>query len=404
MSIETVYAYTDFHSAMSHVLGITPVVAVLRAVGCFPYTLSPGHQTVGVRVSWVAAAWSVVVVIAMMVSCVASITMHYTRHHASHNIMKDILITYWYLLLLVLYIYLATYAHRLAGVLRLLMASGVSVRRRIWGMEDTPVMVGVVVFLAGTCLSLAFTESSSSNPVSEVLKQVVDRTADLTITVLLTVLYALVKLLSVEMEDTVTALAYATTRPQDVGVSGDPALCASSTSKQSFPPQHTPPATSTQHPPTPQQHLWTPDNDSFHTNSTALGQALSPPPPTGRPCKPSAVDSFPSPVLHLLALDDIIREVVGYASPPLLLLLLNAAASTTMFLYNAIATSSAYYIGFISVLVARMVQIVLIPDPMTRKVSTLLNLVSSLVLMFNIYYYLETNVNFFMLSEFRQIH
>lgn len=348
--------------------GVAPVLAVFRALGGFPYTWRPSRQAEGVRVSWIAAAWTTLVVSVMMTFCVASVTTHYTWHLGPRHIMRDLLITYWYLLVIILYLYLAMRAHRLARVLRLLAAAGVSVWRRSWGLEDAPVMAALVVFLTGTCLSISFTDISTSHTVGKVLRVMADRTADLTIAVLLTVFYALVKLLSVEMEDTVAALAHATTTAPGRGVSGSEwhTPDTSTQSPQSHS-QHR--ITNSQHPQTPQQHKFP---NSLITTTTTQEHAFKPPQPSGRRSKPPAAALLPhvSPVLHLLALDDILREIVLYASPPLLLLLLNAAASTTMFLYSAIATSSAYYVGFISVLVARMVQIVLIPDPMTRKVNT----------------------------------
>lgn len=348
--------------------GVTPVLAVLRALGGFPYTWCPSRQTEGVRVSWVAAAWSTLVVSVMMIFCVASVTTHYTLHLGARHVMRHLLITYWYLLVMVLYLYLAMRAHRLARVLRLLAAAGVSVWRRSWGLEDAPVMAAVAVFLTGTCLSISFTDISTSHPVGDVLRLMADRTADLTITVLLTVFYALVKLLSVEMEDTVAALAYATTTALGRGVSGSEWHTPDTSTQRPLSHSHHS-ITNTQHPQTPQQHKF---RNSLITTTTTQEHAFQSPSLSGRRSKHPAAALLPhvSPVLHLLALDDVLREVVGYASPPLLLLLLNAAASTTMFLYSAIATSSAYYMGFISVLVARMVQIVLIPDPMTRKVNT----------------------------------
>lgn len=353
--------------------GVSPVLAVLRAVGGFPYTWRPSQQTADVRLSWVAAAWSIVVVTVMVTFCVASITMNYMWRHEARNIMRDILVTYWYILVTLLYLYLIVHAHRLARVLRLLAAAGVSVWRRSWGREDAPVMAAVMMFLTGSCLSVSFTESSSSL-VGEVLKQVGDRTADFTITVLLTVFYALVKLLSVEMEATVAVLAHATTPAPGVAVGGDLVCHTPDTNTQLLQSPYQHHITNTLHPQALTQHRCTPRNkvsNVFHTNMETQEQALRSPPPSGRPSKPPATGLLPlSPVLQLLALDDILREVVGYASPPLLLLLLNASASTTMFLYSAIATRSFYYVGFISVLVARMVLIVLIPDQMIRKVHT----------------------------------
>ncbi|XP_050721948.1 uncharacterized protein LOC127001466 [Eriocheir sinensis] len=356
--------------------GVTPVLAVLRALGGFPYTWCPSRQTEGVRVSWVAAAWSTLVVSVMMIFCVASVTTHYTLHLGARHVMRHLLITYWYLLVMVLYLYLAMRAHRLARVLRLLAAAGVSVWRRSWGLEDAPVMAAVAVFLTGTCLSISFTDISTSHPVGDVLRLMADRTADLTITVLLTVFYALVKLLSVEMEDTVAALAYATTTALGRGVSGSEWHTPDTSTQRPLSHSHHS-ITNTQHPQTPQQHKF---RNSLITTTTTQEHAFQSPSPSGRRSKHPAAALLPhvSPVLHLLALDDVLREVVGYASPPLLLLLLNAAASTTMFLYSAIATSSAYYMGFISVLVARMVQIVLIPDPMTRKREECRRLLSGL--------------------------
>lgn len=347
--------------------GVSPVLAVLRALGGFPYTWRPSRHREGVRVSWVAAAWSALVVGVMMTFCVASVTTHYTWHIGPRNVMRDLLITYWYLLVMALYLYLATRAHRLARVLRQLAAADVSVWRRSWGLDDAPVMAAVVVSLAGTCLSISFTDISASHPAGDVLRLMADRTADLTITVLLTVFYALVKLLSVEMEDTVAALVHATTAAPGRGVGGSewhtPDI---STQRPHSHPLHR--ITNTLHPQTHQEHK---ASNFLTTATTHQEHAFQSPPPSDRRWKPPGAAPLPqaSPVLHLLALDDILREVVGYAGPPLLLLLLNASASTTMFLYSAIATRSAYYMGFISILVARMVQIVLIPDPMTRKVN-----------------------------------
>lgn len=326
--------------------GVAPVLAVFRAVGGFPYVWRPGRQVVDVRVSWVAVTWSAVVTVVMVTFCVVCITMHYMRQKVSHKIINHISITYFYLLVSLLYLYLAVNARRLAKVLRLLAAAGVSVWRRCWGLEDAPVMVAVGVVLAGTCLSLSSHDFSASHPSTEVLRQVGDRTADLSITVLLTLFYALVKLLSVEMEDTVGVLARATATERDVDVNGDLVCPTTDISTSRRPSSRQNLITVKPHPPILQQHhLWTLNNDIPNLLNTATPEhALPSPPPSRRPSRPPARAPLTpySTVLHLLALDDILREVVDYASPPLLLLLLNSVTSTTIFLYSAMVTSSAY--------------------------------------------------------------
>ncbi|MPC38079.1 hypothetical protein E2C01_031580 [Portunus trituberculatus] len=335
----------------THAQGIIPLLAAFRLLGGFPYAwrAAPGNA-VTLNMSKMACAWTVAVVAAMVSFSLYSIVKWYSVLRED-SLLQDVMLTYWSLLVMVLYLYIVAKARCLATVVRMFTAAAVGVRRCCWGVEDAPVLAAVLMVVTGTIVSLSRAELSEPN---EVVSHIADRTADAAITTLLALLYALVKLVALEAEDTTRSLAQAAAiRPSWRGKGSAPAKHMAITATPGSPQRWATPhhASATNSPKSD-------DKEVFKTISSGA-------PPSGK-CIPTS--STPAAIaLHLLALDDILLEVVAYSGPPLLLLLLNTLCSTTMFLYKAITTNNSYYIGYITVLVGRMAQVVLIPDPLRKR-------------------------------------
>ncbi|KAK3879662.1 hypothetical protein Pcinc_015791 [Petrolisthes cinctipes] len=474
---------------------------LFRFMGAFPYTWTSCPLNNPLKLNprlctfWI--GWTVAVISGMVVISAYSLVEVFTRYlrHDTNDVLQFILKTYWCFLVSVLHVYLACQSRSLAGVLRDLEGLGISVGRPVFvGFDDALVLVCILVFLASTATSILNSVMTSHYSALEMIQRLADHLADIKIVVFLTVVYVLVKLVSIEMEDTVKSLtrpmvtpaargemmgstnvseipvtasitkgyldSFATTPVRAGGVNGNPQPTATTartrellsdierpittvmdlneispttslTESLSFAAatfttpsaarvssqSHLPQAVAAEDvpgvnkrilvaPPSlefqngdknrkgPSRFIGLGDVGSVSLIATASAVAArSTLPSVYEPedivrrkqniVSPSSgvQGSVPkthiprqirgtwnvTQTFHLLLLEDVYQRAVCYCGPILALLLLNSMSSTTVFLFNAFSKSSTHYTIYIVVLTCRLLQIVLLPDPLLKK-------------------------------------
>lgn len=310
---------------MRKILSVNVIFLVLgffRVAGNFPYRWQKAANGVlEVTVSSIAALWSGLVLLFVAGTCLFSITnLKSSAHRGTEKVLDSILRTYWYVMLTFLYAYFAFNSRSLARILRKMVTAGVNLRRRIVDVSDVPIAICAVCIAFGVFWSLLKVVHDDTQ---RVFSRVVDSIADLSITLFLSILYFLVKVVSLEMEETVGSLRRKESRPAEV-------------------PWASPPPA---------------EPKTMTTTATNFEAAAS---PLAKPLR--------SPAQRLFQLDEVMRQIVGFTGPPVALLLLNNISASTVFLYNAITDRDIYYALYIVVPVSRMVHVILVPDPLLRKV------------------------------------
>lgn len=294
------------------------VLGFFRIAGSFPYRWQ--KTTSGVlelTVSYLAVLWSGLILLFTAGTCLFNIvTLKPSESHGTRKVLDSILRTYWYGMLIFLHGYFAFNCRSLARILRRMEAVDVNLRRRIVDLTDVPLAICVACIVFGVWWTLPKVVKDNTQ---RAISRVVDSISDLSIMLFLSIMYLLVKVISLEIEETVSSLR-----------------------KGDGPPAEEVPWTAP-----PPSRLKTMTNSFVET-----------PPP--KPLR--------SPAQRLLKLDDVMRQIVNYTGPPVALLLLNNISATTVFLYNAITGGDIYYAFYIMVPVSRMVHLILIPDPLLRKV------------------------------------
>lgn len=341
------------------VCSLTVVLGLYKFLGGFPYGWSySSGGTLKLRPSVASVAWTALVMLGMIGMSVTTLFLRYDADASSEiqRVLQHILNTYWYVLLVVLYVHNVVYSRSLARIFHRLCEMNVNMQRRLLGWDDIPMVLCILASVAGTLLSYIYNDPDDYKNVSWLVMLLTDRFADVTIVVLLLLMYVLVKILSLELEETVRSLKTPEALPcWSVPTSG-------------------------------LHHGWTPDTqgsakdnrrlkmDSVVPENVSKAPKETPSVPENVPGTLSARDnggsgaSATSPALHLLALDGITQQLVDYMGLPVSLLLLNAISASTIFLYNLITIGITYYGAYLTVLLCRSVQIILIPDPLLRKV------------------------------------
>lgn len=297
------------------------VLGSFRVAGSFPYRWQKAASGVlEVTVSSVAALWSGLVLLLVAGTGLLNIvSLESSENHGTKKVLDSILRAYWYVMLIFLYAYFVFNSRSLARILRRMVAADVKLRRRIVDVSDVPLAICVVSILFGVSWSLPKVARENTQGA---ISRVVDSIADLSITIFLSILYFLVKVVSLEMEETVSSLCRKEGRLAEVPWASPPPV--------------------------------RPKTIATTTSSEAAASPLA---------KPQR-----SPAQRLFQLDEVMRHIVSFTGPPVALLLLNNISASTVFLYNAITGGDLYYALYIVVPISRMVHLILVPDPLLRKV------------------------------------
>lgn len=289
----------------------------LRVLGGFPYRWrNTAGSALEVTRSIPAALWSaLVILLATVTSCYIICTNSIKDGSSIQYILKYILRTYWYAMLIFLYVYFGVYSRSLVNIVTGMASAGINLKRRILCVRDVPVGICSCCVVLGSLWSLL---KMNQKDVLGGFARVTDNFSDIVILALLLLMYLLVKIISLDMEDTV----------------------------KSFKKEENPPA----------DIVWTISPPKNQTDVPSVTNQ-----------NPTQKCQLKSPAKHLQQLDDLVEQIVSYLGPPVALMLVNTITATTVFLYNAI-TGDIYYAVYVITPLSRMVFLVLVPDSLHRKV------------------------------------
>ncbi|XP_066962308.1 uncharacterized protein [Macrobrachium rosenbergii] len=307
---------------------------LLRIFGCFPYrwNFSQGGGKLEISFSICWGAWSALVIIGMCSLSIKNIVFSQLGSLGSRKtaeILSEIIATSYNSLVTIMFVYLNIRSPCLAKILRAVCDLNISIKKNILGVDDALLLISFLGFLAASFCSLAFSMARRSVQdigllVINTVSKYAERFSDLAIFTFLLVAYLLVKVVSIEMENTVSSLG---TTCLTKAWSLRPWTTGNVTGK-------------------------IPEEKMDHSASSVTKFSIS-----------------GAPASHLLKLGDVVQNITDYIGLPVALLLLNTIFATTAFLYKAITFGSVYYIMYLAIPFFRMIQIILIPDHLIRKVE-----------------------------------
>ncbi|XP_064085277.1 uncharacterized protein LOC135200576 [Macrobrachium nipponense] len=328
---------------------------LLRIFGCFPYrwSFSQGGGKLDISFSLCWGAWSALVITGMCSLSIKNIVFSQLGSLGSQKtveILSEIIATSYNSMVTIMFVYLNIRSRCLAQILRAVCDLNISIKKNVLGVDDALLLVSFLGFLTGSFCSLAFTIAHRSKGEDDIgllvisaVSKCAERFSDLAIFTFLLVAYLLVKVVSIEMENTVSSLGTTCLtkawplRPWTTGkVSG-----------------------------------MVPEKELDHPGLSVTKFKVPEVPEKGRDHLGPSVTKFNisgAPASHLLQLGDVVQSITHYIGLPVGLLLLNTIFATTAFLYKAITFGSVYYIMYLAIPFFRMILIILIPDHLIRKV------------------------------------